>query len=191
MTPRVFCLAILLIALVSPAFAIGGGGAAACGRCEIPYPDAYQYADSSGVPMTASEAATFCFERLDDLPFGMEFGGYVIQWVGAPPASEEGTGVFYCHACINDLSGGSTGPGLPFDQAGWVALEAYPGRISTISSFFVDDEAYGVGVGYLVTIVDPDEGDPDMDEDDDRAAIVRVDPFTGQAKVLREETTRP
>ena len=190
MISRLSLFTILLLASVPPALGVGGG--AACGRCAIPYPDMYEYADSSGVAMTPGEASSVCYDRLDTLPFGMEIGGYVIRWVGEPPATPEATARFFCFACINSPFAGGNDPGqpsLPMDQASWIALQAYPGRVSAIETFIEDDQIHGRGASYLVTIVDDNEDKEEEEENDQGAAIVRIDPFTYETTVLQEAST--
>ena len=188
MKHRILSISILLLSVILPAFGEGGGGGQ-CSRCAIPYPDGYKYLDSSGMALTPSEAAAVCLEGLAGLPFGMEHGGFVILWKNPVPVTALDRARFECYACINDprFFDSSFQPPIPLDQAGWVAREAYPGRVSSIDTIIEPDETYGLRAGYLVTVVGPSSHEGPGTEK--RAAIVHIDPFTAQATVVQEVST--
>ena len=172
----------LLLLVTSPLLAVGGGGS--CGRCEIPYPNEHSYADGFG---TTAEAPGYCADRLEDeMELGWIVGGFVVKWIGGEAPAPGNDSSFTCYVCLNNSvptdGPGYTSPPVSFAQAGWIALDAYPGAISAIEFFSVDDELHGIGGSYEVTIVNSSQR---------RAAVVRIDPFSGLATIVEEAAARP
>ncbi len=186
-----FLIAALVSSAVQAADDNGGGGAggAYCTRCEIPFPDEFEfhYHFDSQNYMTLAEAITHCKERAPlDLPFHWRGANFTIAgFGGAPPATSSRS--FSCRACVryennpgplngNDLY--SIAPATVGDSI--AAAEAlYGGRVSQVEFFLaIDPEQSEIGGGFEMTLVNVVEG---------RAGVVRVDPFTGQATVIRDE----
>ncbi|MEM1206092.1 MAG: hypothetical protein AAGN66_22875 [Acidobacteriota bacterium] len=183
---------VLLVALLSPATAAaadhnstGAGQNAYVKLCDVPYPDTYKFRERfDPTYLDLAGAVAYCKQFTNDLPYHWRTANFMIHF--GPSSFTDRWRSFTCLACVRyENHPGPLGdldihtfPLRPLDASIFDAVALYGGRVSRVEVVTaIDDETGEMNGGYEITLVNVDAG---------RAGVVRIDPETGEASVLRE-----
>ena len=175
----------LAMAVNTPTY--GTGNNSYLDRCEVPYPDRHWYYDHYGEQyLNLHDVIEVCRERTDLLPSLWQSANFTIHFY--PSVYPDKWKGFECFACVRYLdppgSWGDFGDlytttPRPIDISIADAVALFGGRVSQVRFISrINGETGELGGGYEVTLVNVDTG---------QTGVVEIDPFTGEATLIREE----
>ncbi|MCG8460168.1 MAG: Ig-like domain-containing protein [Holophagales bacterium] len=190
---------VVLLSCLAPAFAMaadnnstGSGTNSYVELCDVPFPDIfkYYYHFASYGSFTLNDAIKKCQDKAKPptkLPYNWRTANFMIHGFGTSPHTTT-TNNFTCLACVRyEHKPWDDGDPMdiyalaprPIDISIADAIALFGGRVSRVELLpSIDSEAGEMAGGYHVTLVNVDTG---------LAGVVRIDPFTGEATVVREE----